>query len=64
MRITPAGVHGTTRGLPASSAPRFDVLLRRDRREHARRIDVLWQRQLHENAVHGRIRIQFSDACD
>jgi hypothetical protein len=41
-----------------------DVLLRRDRLEHARRIDVLRQRQLHEDAVHRRIGIQFSDACD
>ena len=66
-RITPAGVQGTTPGRPASSAPRFaveavDVLGRRDRFEHARRVDVLRQRQLHQDAVHRADRVQARDA--
>ena len=38
-----------------------DVLVRRDRLQDPRRIDVLGQRQLHENAVHGGIGVERLD---
>jgi hypothetical protein len=38
-----------------------DVLGRRDRFEHARRVDVPRQRELYQDAVHRRIRVQRRD---
>ncbi len=56
-RITPAGVQGRGAGLPSQSAPTFKrvepvgVLGGGDGVEHLGLVDVLRQRQLHQDAV-------------
>src|SRR5438270_817454 len=45
-------------------AETVDVFCRRDRLEHAPRIDPARQRQLHEDAVHGRVAVQCCDAIE
>ena len=60
----PSGVQGTIAGCPVASRPTLidveavDVLLRRHRVEHPRRVDLRRQRQLHQDAVDRRVAVQ------
>ena len=38
-----------------------DILVRRDRIDNGSLVDLVWQRQLHQNAVNGIIRVQCVD---
>ena len=69
---TPSGVHGTGK---SSGAPEFDraqpadiqrmeavdILGRIDGQQHLRGVDVLGQRQLHQDAVHGLVGVEPGD---